>query len=47
MENLGKRKKIRVAKNNQDFMKYTSNPTWVNWKVFEKSLAAIHEKKIS
>ena len=36
MENMRKRVKIRVAKNSQDFIKYTSRPTCVNWKVFEK-----------
>ena len=46
MKNLRKRIK-RVVKNIQDFIKYTSRPTCVNWKVFENSLAAIHEKKIS
>ena len=47
MENMRKRIKIRVVKNSQDFIKYTSKPTCVNWKVFENNLAAIHEKKIS
>ena len=47
MENMRKRIKIRVIKNSQDFIKYTSRPTCVNWKVFENNLAAIHEKKIS
>ena len=47
MENLRKRIKIRVVKNSQDFIKYTSRPTCVNCKVFENSLATIHEKKIS
>ena len=47
MENLRKRIKIRVVKNSQDFIKHTSRPTCVNWKVFEISLAASHEKKIS
>ena len=47
MENLRKRIKIRVVKNSQDFIKYTSRPTCVNWKVFENNLAAIHEKKTS
>ena len=45
IENLRKRIKIRVAKNGQDFIKYTSRPTWVNWKLFENNLAALHEKK--
>ena len=47
MENMRKRVKIRVVKNSQDFITYTSRPTPVNWKVFENNLAAIHEKKIS
>ena len=38
---------IGVVKNAKDFLKYTSRPTCVNWKVFENNLAAIHEKKIS
>ena len=47
MENLRKRIKIRVLKNSQNFIKYTSRPTCVNLKVFENNLAAIYEKKIS
>ena len=46
IENMRKRIKIRFVKNSQDFIKYTSRPTCVNWKVFENNLAAIHEKKI-
>ena len=42
MENLRKRIKIRVVINSQDFIKYTSRPTYANWKVFENNLA---EKK--
>ena len=45
MANLRKRVKIRVVKNSQDFIKYTSRPTCDNWKVFENNLAAIHDKK--
>ena len=44
---MRKRIKIRVVKNAKDFIKYTSRPTCVNWKVFENNLVAIHEKKIS
>ena len=46
MENMRKRIKIRIVKNSQNFIKYTSRPTCVNWKVFENNLAAIHENKI-
>ena len=42
MENMRKRIKIRVVKNVKVFIKYTSRPTCVNWKVFENNLAAIH-----
>ena len=47
MGNMRKRQKIRIVKNIQDFIKYASRPTCVNWKVFENNLAAIHEKKIA
>ena len=47
MENMRKRITIRVAKIAKDFIKYTSRPTCINWKVFGNNLAAIHEKKIS
>ena len=47
MENMRKRVKMRVVKNSQDFIKYTSILTCVNWKVFEDNLAAIHENKRS
>ena len=44
---MRKRIKIRVVENAKVFIKYTSRPTYVNWKVFENNLIAIHEKKIS
>ena len=47
MKNMRRRIKIKVVKNAKDFIKYTSRPTCINWKVFENILAAIHEKKIS
>ena len=47
MGNTRKGIKIRVVNNAKDFIKYTSRPTCVNWKVFENNLAAIHEKKVS
>ena len=47
MENMRKRIKIRIVKKAEDFIKYPSRATCVNWKVFENSLAATHEKKKS
>ena len=44
---MRKRIKIRIVKNSQDFIKYTSKPTCVNCIKFGKNLFAIHEKKIS
>ena len=47
MENIRKRIKIRAVKHSQDFIKYASRPTCINWKAFENNLAAIDKKKIS
>ena len=45
MENKRKRIKTRIVKNSQDFIKYTSRTTCVNWKKIENNLFAFHEKK--
>ena len=45
MENMRKRIKIRVIKNEEDFIKYASRPTYINHNIFGKRLVAIHEKK--
>ena len=45
MENLRKRINLRFVNNKKDFLKYTSRPTYVNHKLFNKSFAAIHEVK--
>ena len=37
---------FKLMNNAVYFIKYTSRPTCVNWKVFKNNLAAIHEKKI-
>ena len=45
MENLQKRISVRLVNNDKDFLKYTSRPTYVNHKIFDKDYAAIHEIK--
>ena len=45
MENLRKRINVRFVNNKKDFLKYTSRPTYVNHKLFNKNFAAIHEIK--
>ena len=45
MENLRKKKKVRLVKNKKDFLKYTSRPTHITHKFFGKDYAAIHEIK--
>ena len=45
IENLRKRINVRFVNNKKDFLKYTSRPTYVNQKLFNKSFAAIHEVK--
>ena len=45
MENLRKRINVRFVNNENDFLKYTSKPTYVTHKLFDKDFAAIHEIK--
>ena len=45
MENLRKRINVRLGNNVKDFLKYTSRPTYVTHKLFDKDFAAIHEIK--
>ena len=42
MENLRKRINVRLMNNPEDFLKYTSKPTYITHKVFGKDSAAIH-----
>ena len=43
--NLGKRINVRLVNNEKDFLKYTSKPTYVTYKIFDKNYAVIHEIK--
>ena len=45
MENLRKRINLRLVNNIEDFLKYTSKPTYITHKIFDKDFAAIHEIK--
>ena len=45
MENLRKRINVRFVNNKKDFLKYTSKPTYVTHKLFNKYFAVIHEVK--
>ena len=45
MENLRKRISVRLANNEKDFLKYTSKPTHITHKIFNKNYAALHEIK--
>ena len=45
MKNIRKRIKKRIIKNEKEFIKYASRPTYINHNVFGKKLVAIHEKK--
>ena len=42
IENLRKRNNVRFVNNKKDFLKYTSRPTYVTHKLFNKNFAAIH-----
>ena len=45
MENLQKRKNVRLVNNEKDFFKYTSKPVHIIHEIIGKSYAAIHEIK--
>ena len=45
MENLRKRISVQLVTNEKDFLKYTSRPTHITHKFFDKTFAAIHEIK--
>ena len=45
MENLRKRINVRFVNNEKGFLKYTSRPTYVTHKLFDKDYTAIHEIK--
>ena len=45
IENLRKRIHVRLVNNKKDFLKYTSRPTYVTHKLFDKAFAAIHKIK--
>ena len=45
MENVRKRISVRLVSNEEDFLKYTSRPTHITHKIFDKNCAAIHEIK--
>ena len=45
MENLRKRINVRLVNTAEDFLNFTSRPTYITHKVFGKNYAAIHEIK--
>ena len=47
MENLQKRINVRLVNNVEDFLKYTSKPTYITRKIFSETFAAIHEIKLA
>ena len=45
MENVRKIINARLVTNVEDFLKYTSRPTYIAYKIFDKNFAAIYEIK--
>ena len=43
--NLRKRVNVRLVNNGKDFLKYTTRPTHITHKIFDKMYAAIHDIK--
>ena len=47
MENLRKIINVRFVNNAKDFLKYTSQRTYITHKIFGKDYVAIHEIKLN
>ena len=45
MENLRKGVNVKLVNNKEDYIKYTSRPTFVSQKILDKNLVAIHKTK--
>ena len=45
MENLRKRVSVKLVNNKEDYIKYTSRPTFASQKILDKNLVAIHKAK--
>ena len=45
IENLRKRKNVRLVYNTKDYIRYTSKPSYISQRIFKKYFAAIHEIK--
>ena len=45
IENLRKRINARLVNNAEDFLKYTSRPTYISYNIFGEDYAAIYETK--
>ena len=45
MENLRKTISVRLVNNAEDFLKYSSKPTYITHKMFDKDFVAIHKIK--
>ena len=45
MENMRKRIKIRIIKNQKDLKKHTARPSYINYGYYGKRLIVIHEQK--
>ena len=37
---------MRLLTNEKDFLKYTSKPTYITYKIFDKNFAAVHKIKL-
>ena len=45
MENLRKRKSLRLVNNEKDYLKHVSKTTFISQKIFNKNYVGIHEIK--
>ena len=47
MENLRNRIDLSLVNNEKDYLKYTSNPSYMSHKIFDDNLVAIHKSKLA
>ena len=47
MENLRNRIDVKLVNNQMDYLKCTSKPSYMSYKIFDNNLAAIRQSKVS
>ena len=46
MENLRNRTDVKLVSNKKDYLKWTSNPSYMSYKIFDNDFVTIRENKV-